>query len=57
MIDSVTIFIRGQVRFEVTAYTQEDPFFKANVNYLEDKMPKPNKEFKAIAIQIRDQIE
>ena len=55
--DSVTIFIRGQVRFEVTAYTQEDPFFKANVNYLEDIMPKPNKEFKAMTDSVRDMAE
>ncbi len=55
--DSITIFIRGQVRFEVTQFSQEEPFFKADVNYLEDKMPKPNKEFKAMTDNVRDMAE
>jgi len=55
--DSITIFIRGQVRFEVKQFSQEDPFFKANVKYLVDKMPKPNKEFKAMTDSVRDMAE
>jgi len=55
--DSITIFIRGQVRFEVEQFSQEDPFFKANVKYLVDKMPKPNKEFKAMTDSVRDMAE
>lgn len=55
--DSITIFIRGQVRFEVQQFTQEDPFFKADVQYLADKMPKPNKEFKAMTDNVREMAE
>ncbi len=55
--DSVTIFIRGQIRFQVENFTQEDPFFKADVKYLEDAMPKPNKEFKAMTDSVRDMAE
>lgn len=55
--DSITIFIRGQVRFEVQQFTQEDPYFKANVKYLKDKMPKPNKEFKAMTDNVREMAE
>jgi len=55
--DSITIFIRGQVRFEVEQFTQEEPFFKADVKYLKDKMPKPNKEFKAMTDNVREMAE
>jgi ATP-dependent Lon protease len=55
--DSITIFIRGQVRFEVKQFSQEAPFFKADVKYLADKMPKPNKEFKAMTDSVRDMAE
>ncbi len=55
--DSITIFIRGQVRFEVQRFTQEEPYFKADVQYLEDEMPKPNKEFKAMTDSVRDMAE
>lgn len=55
--DSITIFIRGQVRFEVEQFTQEEPYFKADVKYLKDKMPKPNKEFKAMTDSVRDMAE
>lgn len=55
--DSVTIFIRGQVRFEVEQFTQEEPFFKANVKYLEDKMPRATKEFKAMTDNVREMAE
>ncbi len=55
--DSVTIFIRGQVRFRVEKFTQEEPFFKADVTYLEDKLPKPNDEFKAMTDTVREMAE
>jgi ATP-dependent Lon protease len=55
--DSITIFIRGQVRFEVNSISQENPFFKADVRYLEDIMPKPNKEFKAMTDSVREMAE
>ena len=55
--DSITIFIRGQVRFEVKQFSQEAPFFKADVKYLADKMPKPNKEFEAMTDSVRDMAE
>jgi len=56
--DSVTIFIRGQIRFEVEAITQEDPFFKASVKYLEDEFPKQqDDEYKAMISNVKDMAE
>ena len=37
--DSITVFIRGRLRFKVNEWLQDDPCFKANVTYLDDLMP------------------
>lgn len=55
--DSMTAFIRGRLRFEVEQFTQEDPFFKANVNYLEDTIPEMDDEFSAMMSSVKDMAE
>lgn len=55
--NSITVFIRGQIRFEIENFTQENPFFKADVSYLEDIIPAPSKEFKAMTDSVRDMAE
>lgn len=51
-----TIFIMGRLRFEIETFTQEEPFFKAKVHYLEDHFPKVNEdsEFDAMISSVRD---
>lgn len=55
--DSITVFIRGRIRFSINEWLQEDPFFKARVIYLEDKMPEESKEFQAMTSSVRDMAE
>jgi len=54
---SLTVFIRGQVRFNINSFSQEEPYFKANVTYLKDVLPKPTKAFKAMTDSVRDMAE
>ncbi|MEZ5046572.1 MAG: endopeptidase La [Chitinophagaceae bacterium] len=55
--DSLTVFLRGRVRFEIQEFIQEDPFFKVQVNYLHEEEPKVNKEFNAMISSVRDMAE
>ncbi len=55
--DSITVFIRGRIRFSINNFTQEDPYFKAQVNYLEDIIPQGNKEFDALASNVKEMAE
>ncbi len=55
--NSLTVFIRGQVRFQIDSFSQEDPYFKANVTYLKDILPKATKGFKAMTDSVRDMAE
>ncbi len=54
---NTTIFIMGRMRFEIEKYTQEDPYLKATVNYLDDHFPKENKEFEAMIASVKDMAE
>ncbi|RYE25359.1 MAG: endopeptidase La, partial [Sphingobacteriales bacterium] len=54
---NTTIFIMGRMRFEVEAYTQVDPYFTAQIKYLEDKFPVENAEFDALVSSIKDHSE
>lgn len=51
---NITLFIMGRMRFEIKKYTQEKPFLKAQVKYLEDKFPKVDKEYEALIASIKD---
>ncbi|RYD98710.1 MAG: endopeptidase La [Sphingobacteriales bacterium] len=51
---NTTLFIMGRARFEIKKYTQEDPYLKAEVKYLEDNFPKSDNEFDAMIGSIKD---
>ncbi len=51
---NTTLFIMGRARFEIKKYTQEEPYLKAEVKYLEDNFPKGNNEFDAMIGSIKD---
>jgi ATP-dependent Lon protease len=55
--DSLTVFIRGRIRFQITEWLQDDPFFKAKVSYLDDLMPAPSDEFHAMTASVKDMAE
>lgn len=54
---NTTIFIMGRMRFEIEKYTQEDPYLKAQVKYLDDHFPKEDKEFDAMIASVKDMAE
>jgi len=51
---NTTLFIMGRMRFEIEVFTQEDPFFRARVNYLEDHFPKNDTSFIALMTSIKE---
>lgn len=55
--DSLTVFIRGRIRFEIKNWLQDEPYFLAEVNYLEDKMPEFNEEFAAMTASVKEMAE
>ena len=54
---NTTIFIMGRMRFQIESYTQEDPYFTAQVKYLEDKFPVGDATFEAVMSSIKDHSE
>lgn len=54
---NITVFIMGRLRFSINEFTQDDPYFKAKVDYLEDEFPKGDSEFDAIMSSIKDHSE
>ncbi len=51
---NITIFIMGRMRFKIEAYTQIDPFYTAQVRYLEDVYPQKDASFDALISSIKD---
>jgi ATP-dependent Lon protease len=51
---NTTIFIMGRMRFHVDVYTQVDPYYCAQVSYLDDKFPVNDDTFNAIISSIKD---
>lgn len=54
---NTTLFILGRMRFQIDNYTQESPYIKATVRYLEDHFPKDDKEFDAMISSVKDMSE
>lgn len=54
---NTTIFIMGRVRFAIEKYLQTDPFYTAQINYLEDHFPQNDAEFEALVSSIKEQSE
>ncbi|MBK7761979.1 MAG: endopeptidase La [Bacteroidetes bacterium] len=55
--DSITVFMRGRLRFQIDEWIQSEPFFKAKVSYLEDTIPETDNEFSALVSGVRDMAE
>ena len=51
---NITIFIMGRMRFKIENYTQVDPFYIAQVKYLEDVYPQKDDSFDALIASIKD---
>ncbi|MEM6345282.1 MAG: endopeptidase La [Bacteroidota bacterium] len=53
---SVTIVIQGRIRFEVEAFTQTDPYFKAQIKRSVEVMP-PMEQVKALMMNLKEESE
>lgn len=51
---NITIFIMGRMRFRINHYTQVDPYFVAQVEYLDDVYPKKDASFDALIASIKE---
>ncbi len=51
---NITLFIMGRMRFKIEKYTQTDPYYVAQVTYLEDEYPKKDPKFDALISSIKD---
>lgn len=54
---NTTVFIMGRLRFQIEAYTQVDPYYTAQIRYLEDNFPKNDNEFDALVSSIKEHSE
>jgi ATP-dependent Lon protease len=54
---NITIFIMGRLRFRIQAYTQIDPYYTAQVEYLEDVYPQKDAPFDALIASIKEHSE
>lgn len=55
--NSLTVFIRGMMRFSVNQWLHEEPYFKAQVQYHDDVVPVMDDEFQALVASVRDMAE
>ncbi|MBW3468728.1 endopeptidase La [Arthrospiribacter ruber] len=51
---NTTIIIQGKKRFQITNPISEDPYFTANVEYLEENFPKNSRKIKALEESLKD---
>jgi ATP-dependent Lon protease len=51
---NITIFIMGRMRFKIENYTQVDPYYMAQVRYLEDVYPQKDASFDALISSIKE---
>lgn len=51
---NTTLFILGRMRFKVKEFTQEEPYLKATVQYLEDYFPEGDKEYDAMISSVKE---
>jgi len=54
---NITVFIMGRMRFQITGFTQTDPYFAAQIKYLEDVFPVGDPSFEALMSSIKDHSE
>ncbi len=51
---NITLFIMGRMRFKIEKFIQTDPFYVANITYMEDVYPKNEPSFDALISSIKD---
>ncbi len=51
---NITLFIMGRMRFKIDKFTKTEPFYKAEVTYMEDVYPKDDKSFDALISSLKD---
>jgi ATP-dependent Lon protease len=51
---NITIFIMGRMRFRIENYVQVDPFYTAQVTYLEDVYPQKDNSFDALISSVKE---
>lgn len=54
---TTTIFIMGRMRFGIEKYLQTEPFYTAQIQYLEDHFPQNDAAFDALVSSIKEQSE
>lgn len=52
--DSLTVFIRGRVRYKIQEWKLEEPYFSAGVQYMPDVVPPATEEFNAMIASVRE---
>ncbi|MBL7755260.1 MAG: endopeptidase La [Chitinophagaceae bacterium] len=52
--DSLTVFIRGRVRYRIQEWKLEEPYFSASVQYMPDVVPPFTEEFSAMIASVRE---
>lgn len=52
--DSLTVFIRGRVRYQIQEWKLEEPYFSASVQYMPDVVPPATEEFNAMIASVRE---
>lgn len=51
---NMVLFIMGRMRFQIEEFTSTDPYYSAQVTYLEDIAPQDDSEFTALTSSIKD---
>lgn len=54
---NTTVFIMGRMRFRIESFSQTEPYYKAQVRFLDDHFPKNDAEFDALVSSIKDHAE
>jgi ATP-dependent Lon protease len=54
---STTVFLRGRARFGIKTWDQEEPSFKARVEYFGETIPTQDEEFDALMSSVKDHAE
>lgn len=51
---NITLFIMGRMRFKIEKFIKTDPFYVANITYMEDVYPKNEPSFDALISSLKD---
>src|SRR3954464_15552694 len=51
---NITIFIMGRMRFKIEHYLQNEPFYTAQISYLDDVYPQKDANFDALIASVKE---